>query len=45
MAEHVRVCPGGLDAGGLGEVAQAAVRIYNDLTEGTLVAGLFHSTC
>jgi hypothetical protein len=22
-----------------------AVRIYNDLTEGTLVAGLFHSTC
>jgi len=22
-----------------------AVEIYNDLTEGTLVAGLFHSTC
>jgi hypothetical protein len=22
-----------------------AVRIYNELTEGTLVAGLFHSTC
>jgi hypothetical protein len=22
-----------------------AVRIYNDLTEGALVAGLFHSTC
>jgi hypothetical protein len=22
-----------------------AVKIYNDLTEGTLVAGLFHSTC
>jgi hypothetical protein len=22
-----------------------AVRIYNDLTEGNLVAGLFHSTC
>jgi hypothetical protein len=22
-----------------------AVRIYNDLAEGTLVAGLFHSTC
>jgi len=24
VAEHVRVCPGDLDAGGLGEVAQAA---------------------
>jgi hypothetical protein len=22
-----------------------AVEIYNDLTDGTLVAGLFHSTC
>jgi hypothetical protein len=22
-----------------------AVKIYNDLTEDTLVAGLFHSTC
>ena len=22
-----------------------AVKLYNDLTEGTLVAGLFHSTC
>jgi hypothetical protein len=22
-----------------------AVKIYNDLAEGTLVAGLFHSTC
>jgi hypothetical protein len=25
VAEHVRVCPGGLDAGGCGEPAQAAV--------------------
>ncbi len=24
MAEHMRVCPGDLDAGGLGELAQAA---------------------
>jgi hypothetical protein len=24
---------------------RAAVKIYNDLTEGALVAGLFHSTC
>jgi hypothetical protein len=28
----------------VGETREA-VRIYNDLTEGVLVAGLFHSTC
>jgi hypothetical protein len=25
--------------------SREAIKIYNDLTDGTLVAGLFHSTC